>query len=101
MGASWEAMVTEEIIRGLTARGVSFEAFYYRTSGGAEVDLVLDGEFGLVPIEIKYTSNGNNPLRALQDFVAAHKCRLGLVINNDETPQLHAKNIAGVPFASI
>ena len=52
MGRSWEGLVIEEIIRDLNATGVGFDYYYYRTGGGAEVDLILEGEFGLIPIEI-------------------------------------------------
>ena len=35
MGQSWEAMVIEEVLRGLNSLGVSYEYYHYRTSGGA------------------------------------------------------------------
>ena len=54
MGHSWESMVIENIIRGLNAQGTVFDYYHYRSAAGAEVDLVLEGEFGLLPIEIKY-----------------------------------------------
>ena len=46
-------MVIEEIVRGLNSLGLSYDYYHYRTGGGAEVDMVLEGEFGLLPIEIK------------------------------------------------
>ena len=54
MGHAWESMVIENLIRGLNIQGISFDYFHYRTSAGAEVDLVLEAEFGLIPVEIKY-----------------------------------------------
>lgn len=99
MGASWEGMVTEEIIRQLRAAGQGFEAFHYRSSGGAEVDLVLEGDFGLLPVEVKYTQSPDaRSLRALRDFVAERGCRLGLAVTNDESPRMLDEKIAGVPF---
>ena len=41
MGASWEGMVVEEILRQLGALGAGHEYSYYRTGAGAEVDLSL------------------------------------------------------------
>ncbi len=100
MGSSWEGMVIEELIRQLNACGIGFDPFYYRTSAGAEIDLVLDGDFGLIPIEIKYTSTVSpRSLRSLRDFVRERGCRMGLVINNDTEPRLYDENIVGVPFA--
>ena len=56
MGNSWEGMVIEQILRGLDARGIPYTPYHYRTKGGSEIDLILEGRFGTIPIEIKYTS---------------------------------------------
>jgi len=101
LGHSWESMVIENLLRELSALGVSFEYYYYRTSGGAEVDLILEGDFGLVPIEIKYGQNVSpHSLRSLKDFVKERNCPYGLVINNDEKIRRYDENIVGVPFGS-
>ena len=82
--------------------GASFDYYYYRTSAGAEVDLIIDGNFGLLPIEIKYTSTINKrQLRPLRDFVEERGCSFGLVINNDTTPRILEDKIFSVPFDRI
>jgi len=102
MGRSWEGLVIEEIIRGLNATGTGFDYYYYRTGGGAEVDLVLEGEFGLIPVEIKYAQAvPAKQLNAIKGFVSEHGCRFGLVVNNDENAYLYDEKIAGIPFACI
>ncbi|MEA2115842.1 MAG: ATP-binding protein [Thermodesulfobacteriota bacterium] len=102
MGYSWESMVIENIIRGFKSMGIDFDSYYYRTSAGAEVDLVLEGEFGLLPIEIKYTQTvKKRDLKAIKDFIKERNCRLGLVINNDERVQLYEDNLIGIPFACL
>ena len=102
MGRSWEGMVIEEIIRGLSSLGAGFDYYYYRTGGGAEVDLVLDGEFGLIPIEIKYSQAVTaKQLRGLKGFIKEQNCRLGIVINNNDMPRLYDDNIVGIPFACL
>jgi predicted AAA+ superfamily ATPase len=102
LGGLWEGLVIEEIIRGLNAIGTSFEVYYYRTAAGAEVDLVLDGEFGLIPIEIKYTQNvPTKDLRSIRDFVRERSCRLGIVITNDEKVRIFDDKIIGIPFNMI
>lgn len=102
IGRSWEGMVTEEILRQLTCQGTGFDYYYYRTAAGAEVDLVVEGDFGLIAVEIKHAQTvGGHDLRPLRDFVKEHKCRLGLVINNDQVPRLYDENIVGLPFACL
>jgi hypothetical protein len=102
VGRSWEGMVTEEIIRQLTCLGAGFDYYSYRTAAGAEVDLVLEGNFGLIAIEIKHGQTIETPkLRSLKDFVTERSCRMGLVISNDREPRLYDENIAGLPFACL
>ncbi len=102
MGHSWEAMVMENIIRGFCISGAAFDYHYYRTSAGAEVDLVLEGEFGLLPIEVKYSNKttGHN-LRGIADFVTAHKCDFGIVVSNTERPALITEKLIEIPFAAL
>lgn len=97
-GASWEGMVVEEICRQLNQRGVGFDAYHYRTGGGAEVDLVLEGTFGLVAVEIKLGQRVRaRELLGFREFVAGHRCRFGIVISNEEQPRLMDLDIAGIP----
>jgi len=102
MGHSWEGMVVEEIIRQLNFFGVSFDYYYYRTAAGAEVDLILEGDFGLIPVEIKHTQRvTRRSLRPLRDFIKERDCRFGLVINNDISARLYDEKIVGLPFACL
>lgn len=97
-GASWEGMVIEQLLRQLAAIGAGCDASFYRTSAGAEVDLILEGDFGLVAIEVKHTSAVTpRELRALRDFLSEHKGRLGIVVNTDTIPRLYDDRIVGVP----
>lgn len=55
---------------------------YYRTRAGAEVDLILSGPFGVIPIEIKYGVKVNRrQLKSLESFVKDNSLDLGLLIN--------------------
>jgi len=102
MGGSWEGMVVEEILRQLNSHGVPHEFSYYRTGGGAEVDLVLEGNFGLVAFEIKHaTTVPARELKSMRDFVAGHGARLGVIINNDIAPRLLDDRMIGLPFAFL
>ena len=102
MGASWEGLLIEELLRTLSAAGVRHTAYYYRTAGGAEVDLVLEGPFGLIPFEIKHTQNVNpRHLRGIRDFIRGFNCPFGIVVNNDEKVRVYDEKLFGVPFALL
>jgi len=99
MGASWEGMVTEEVLRRLAALGVAHDYAHYRTGAGAEVDLVVEGHFGRVAVEIKHTSTvSGRDLRSVRDFVTQQKARLGVVINNDVVARRYEEDLIGLPF---
>ncbi len=65
-------------------REQSQRAGSWKGEGGNIQFLILEGEFGLIPIEIKYTQTvPSKQLRALRDFIKDQNCRFGLVINNN------------------
>lgn len=102
VGASWEGMVVEEICRQLEQRGIGFEAYHYRVSGGAEVDLVLEGAFGLIAVEIKLGQRVRlQSLRGLRDFIQTHGCRFGIVLSNEDRPRMIAEDVAGIPVRCL
>ncbi len=52
-GASWEGFIIEQVI---AAKPRNWDAYFYRTSAGAEVDLLLTDNVGRpIAIEIKYS----------------------------------------------
>jgi hypothetical protein len=102
MGHSWESMVIEEILRNLTIAGVSCDYYYFRTSAGMEIDLLLEGTFGLIPVEIKYAKTVNSrEIRSLSTFIDEQKCPFGIVVNNDECIRYYSEKIIGIPFTFL
>ncbi|MGS2722610.1 ATP-binding protein [Porticoccus sp. GXU_MW_L64] len=102
MGHSWEALVIEEILRTLNSAGIQYASYYYRTSGGAEVDLILEGNFGLIPVEIKYGQQiPLKKLRPIRDFVNEFNCPFGIIVNNDEKIRLYEEKLIGIPLLSL
>ena len=92
----------ENILRGFNIRGISHDYYYCRTGAGAEVDLILEGEFGLLPIEIKYGQAVSlRDLRGIRDFIKERGCRYGIVINNDDRVRLYEDNLIGISFGAI
>lgn len=105
LGKSWEGTVVETLLRGFENAGIEVAPFHYRTRGGAEVDLILQGRFGksqLLPVEIKLNQQGDKrALRSLSEFVAANECPLGLLINNDERARWLDERILAIPAACL
>jgi predicted AAA+ superfamily ATPase len=102
MGHSWEVMVIENVIRGLNAQGVIFDYYHYRTAAGAEVDLVLEGEFGLLPIEIKYKQTVTlRDLTGIRSFIEEYQCPYGIVISNNDRLGLIDEKLINIPFRYV
>lgn len=68
-GAILETAVVNEVIRSLTHRGVEPHVYFWRTSSGMEVDLVVDTGTWLVPIEVKLSTTPNRGMaRGIESF---------------------------------
>jgi len=103
IGRSFESFVIEEIIKGLEATTLTnWDAHYYRTRKGAEIDLILEGPFGILPIEIKYGARVDaKQLFALSDFIEEHQLPFGLVINQSKTTEWLTSKIIQIPAGWI
>ncbi len=99
LGFSFEAFVIEEIIKGLQASLVTnWDIYHYRTRNGAEIDLIIRGAFGTLPIEIKYGSHVDfRQLKTLSYFIEENKLPFGLLINQAEQAKWLTKNIFQMP----
>lgn len=101
-GFTFEAFVIEEILKGLQDVRVQAQSYYYRTHSGAEIDLILEGNFGVLPIEIKYGSTIlSRQLRSMTEFIETHRLPFGLIINQADRIEWLTKNIVQVPAGYI
>ena len=103
LGNVFESFVVEELIRGVqsvAARNLNY--YHFRTKAGGEMDLILEGSFGLLPIEIKYQSNTTKKqLTFMINFIELHQLPYGLVVNNCESPAMITDNIMQIPIACL
>lgn len=101
-GHSFEALAVETLLRSLDVLGAGYQACHYRTGGGAEIDLVLEGEFGLLPVEVKFGQRlVMRELRGIRDFMAERDCRIGLVLHNGERVERIDERLVAVPLACL
>lgn len=96
---SFESFVTEEIIRGLqTTMATGLEFNYYRTIDKSEVDLIIEGDFGVIPIEIKLSSTiKRNTLHGLKNFINDSQCAFGILINRSKRVEMMTDRIVQIP----
>lgn len=84
-GRIWESFITEQIIKYFNNHIEHITCYYYRTHNQAEIDLILETNAGLIPIEIKSGSvTRKKQLITLESFVKEHNCRFGIIINNGD-----------------
>ena len=99
-GVSFESFVIEEIIRGLqSTMATGLDYAYYRTVDKSEVDLVIDGVNGLIPIEIKLSStvNRTRDLRGLNNFIKDTGSNLGILVNRGRRVEQLEEKIIQLP----
>ena len=91
LGHSWEGFVIEQTLATFAAVGKRAQPFFFRTSDGHELDLVLDRGVERWAIEIKLTSNPSTEmidrLHKTADMIDASRrvlvCRIARKIEND------------------
>jgi len=97
-GRIWETFIIEELLKGFGNALLPVAPFFYRTTNNAEIDLILEGDFGLLPIEIKAGSlTASRNLIALEQFIHEQKLPFGLVINNSLQPAWLTPKILQIP----
>lgn len=99
IGGSFEGFVIEELIKGLKSTLLThWEPYYYRTRSGVEIDLILEGPFGTLPVEVKYgTTVKQNQLRNLEQFVIENDLPFGLLINQSSSAHWLTRYIYQLP----
>lgn len=98
-GFSFESFVIEEIIRGLqSTMATQLEFSYYRTIDKSEVDLIIEGTFGVIPIEVKINSLAKRlSLRGMENFISDTNADVGILINRAKRVEILTDKIIQIP----
>ncbi len=97
-GHIWESFIIEQIIRHFNNKTERISYYYYRTHNQAEIDLILETDAGLIPIEIKAGSiTRKKQIIALEAFVKEHNCRFGIVVNNGDAIYKLSESVYQLP----
>lgn len=102
-GRSFESFVIEELIKGITASGMTNAQFqYYRTAKGAEVDLIVTTSFAKIPIEIKMSKSVPlKQLSSLTKYIEDNDLPFGLLINQSDHIFWVTEKILQVPVGVL
>lgn len=99
-GASYESWVCSELLKWKQVQPVAPDLYFYRTAAGLEVDFLLVGEQGILPIETKSSERVTSADgRSVETFLAEHPkaAKVGLVVYpGDEVIELR-RNVWGIP----
>lgn len=102
-GFSFESFAIEEIIRGFQATmATQMEFTYYRTVDKSEIDLIVEGIRGVIPVEIKLSSVVKpQSLYAMKNFIADLHAEYGILINRGKRIERIAEKIIQIPVNYI
>jgi predicted AAA+ superfamily ATPase len=103
LGNIFECFVVEEIIRGISATDArNLQYSHFRTKAGGKIDLIVEGSFGTIPIEIKYQSHTTKKsLTAMMHFIDTLDLPLGIVVNHCPAPAIITEKIIQIPVSCI
>jgi len=99
-GAAYESWFCAELLKWKQLQPLEPDLYFYRTAAGLEVDFLLTGERGIIPIETKSSLRVTSvDARSVETFMLEHPkaASVGLVVYpGDEIVELR-KNVWGVP----
>ncbi|MCC6299551.1 MAG: ATP-binding protein [Anaerolineales bacterium] len=100
-GRLFEHAVILELLRRIRLLRTNHNLYYWRTSGGAEVDCVLETHNELIPIEIKSAAQvSQRDLTGLRSFLSDYgeKVKRALVVTMGKQPEQMDDKILAVPW---
>lgn len=103
-GAIMETAVLMEIVKTLTHQGTEPRVYFWRTSAGAEVDIVVETADGLVPVEVKLSATPHpsmaSSIRTFQeDF--AEKALPGYVVHTGDIRLPLGPKVTALPLIDL
>ena len=99
-GASYETWVFSELMKWKQLQPIEPDIYFYRTSGGFEIDFLVCGNGSILPIEAKASEKVSYADgRSLEHFIAEHKktSPLGIIVYRGKILQEIRKNIWAIP----
>ena len=103
-GAIFETAVLTEIVKTLADRGEEPRVYFWRTSAGVEVDLVVEAGNLLVPIEVKLSATPlpamGAAIRSLREDLGG-KVGPGYLVHGGDVRLPLGPSVTAIPFAEL
>lgn len=103
-GPIMESAVLAEIVKTLTHRGIDPQGYFWRTSTGTEVDIVVEAAGRLVPIEVKISATPRPAMAAsIKRFQEEFgvKAMPGYVVHPGDIRLPLGSRVTALPFADL
>jgi uncharacterized protein len=103
-GAIFETAVVNEIIRTITHRGEEPQVYFWRTSSGREVDIIVDNGGRLTPVDVKLSATPCPSMaRSIEVFQKdfGGSAGKGYVIHPGESALPLSPGVVAWPFAGL
>jgi predicted AAA+ superfamily ATPase len=103
-GSIFETAVLIELEKTFLGRGLSPQLYFWRTSYGAEVDIVVDYGTNLIPIEVKLSATPRPAMASgLVKFkeLFGKKVERGYLIHSGDMLTTLAPQVVALPFACL
>ncbi|MBN6060325.1 ATP-binding protein [Aggregatibacter actinomycetemcomitans] len=100
-GQFFESFVVSEIIKSFTNNGIEPPLYFYRNTNQKEIDLIIEYDRTIYPIEIKTTANPNKKMAKsfalLNSLGKESTIGLGVIINQYPNKHYLAENLVALP----
>ena len=103
-GAIMETMVLGEIFKRLVHQGTEPNLYFWRTTAGSEVDIVVETSAGLLPIEVKLSSTPNPRMAlGLRNFTRSlgDQALTGYLVHTGAHRLPLGAGVQALPFAAL
>jgi hypothetical protein len=101
-GASWEALLVDQLFSAASRRDRGSQAWFWRTAQGDEVDLLIETGSGLLPVEIKlHSAPGTADAQGLRRCMADLRLDRGYLVHAGREQYSLGGGVTAVPAARL
>ena len=101
-GVHLETLVVSELYKHFYNQGLQPKIYYWRTSNQQEIDLIIEHNSQIVPLEIKLTASPNLSLtKSLSSFIHLFQLKKGYLLNLGDKKNYLTNKIVSLPIQQL